>query len=205
MTTRPAPTPYFDPYDVEINADPYPAYERLRDEAPTYHNERYDFWALSRHADVEKALVNWQVFSSTRSDILDIIKAGVDLPARRDHVRGPAGPHHAPGPDVPGVHPAPHGPARGPGPGLLRRLPRPPRRLRRLRHHHRAGHDDADAGDRHAPRHPRGGPGRRPRQDRRRPPHRPGPADAGQAGEGRQRRHVRRLHRMAVRRTPPTT
>ena len=72
--------PYFDPYDVEINADPYPAYERLRDEAPAYHNERYDFWALSRHADVEAALKNWQVFSNTRSDILDIIKAGVDLP-----------------------------------------------------------------------------------------------------------------------------
>jgi cytochrome P450 len=72
--------PYFDPYDVEINADPYPAYERLREEAPAYYNERYDFWALSRHADVEKALVNWQVFSSTRSDILDVIKAGVQLP-----------------------------------------------------------------------------------------------------------------------------
>ena len=46
---------YFDPYDVNINADPYPVYARLRDEAPIYHNERYDFWALSRHADVEKA------------------------------------------------------------------------------------------------------------------------------------------------------
>ena len=72
--------PYFDPYDVDINADPYPAYARLREEAPAYHNDRYDFWALSRHADVEKALVNWQVFSNTRSDILDIIKAGVTLP-----------------------------------------------------------------------------------------------------------------------------
>ena len=71
---------YFDPYDVDINADPYPAYARLRDEAPVYYNERYDFWALSRHADVEKALVNWQTFSNTRSDILDIIKAGVELP-----------------------------------------------------------------------------------------------------------------------------
>ena len=48
---------YFDPYDVEINADPYPTYARLREEAPIYYNERYDFWALSRHADVEKALV----------------------------------------------------------------------------------------------------------------------------------------------------
>src|SRR3954467_5664085 len=71
---------YFDPYDVDINADPYPAYERLREEAPAYYNDRYDFWALSRHGDVEKALVNWQVFSSTRSDILDVIKAGVQLP-----------------------------------------------------------------------------------------------------------------------------
>jgi cytochrome P450 len=72
--------PYFDPYDLEINADPYPAYARLREEAPAYHNERYDFWALSRHTDVEKALVNWQTFSSTHSDILDVIKAGVTLP-----------------------------------------------------------------------------------------------------------------------------
>src|SRR6266550_1849190 len=71
---------YFDPYDVDINADPYPTYARLREEAPAYHNERYDFWVLSRHADVEKALLNWQVFSNTRSDILDIIKAGVELP-----------------------------------------------------------------------------------------------------------------------------
>src|SRR5262245_8462237 len=71
---------YFDPYDVAINADPYPAYERLREEAPTYYNDRYDFWALSRYDDVEKALLNWPVFSSTRSDILEIIKAGVDLP-----------------------------------------------------------------------------------------------------------------------------
>ncbi|MBN2624887.1 MAG: cytochrome P450, partial [Acidimicrobiales bacterium] len=71
---------YYDPYDVGINADPYPVYERLREEAPIYYNDRYDFWALSRHDDVQKALVNWQTFSNTRSDILDIIKAGIDLP-----------------------------------------------------------------------------------------------------------------------------
>ena len=80
MTTATDADVYFDPYDVDINADPYPTYARLRDEAPIYHNERYDFWALSRHEDVQKALVNWQTFSSTRSDILDVIKAGVELP-----------------------------------------------------------------------------------------------------------------------------
>src|SRR6476620_5647542 len=71
---------YFDPYDVDINADPYPTYRRLREEAPIYYNERYDFWALSRHADVHAALLNWQTFSNTRSDILDIIKADIELP-----------------------------------------------------------------------------------------------------------------------------
>ncbi|MDA8045357.1 MAG: cytochrome P450 [Actinomycetota bacterium] len=71
---------YFDPYDVDINADPYPAYARLREEAPLYHNERYGFWALTRHEDVQKALLDWQTFTSTRSDILDIIKADVELP-----------------------------------------------------------------------------------------------------------------------------
>lgn len=71
---------YFDPYDVGINADPYPTYARLREEAPIYHNDRYGFWALSRWEDVQKALVNWQALSNARSDILDIIKAGVELP-----------------------------------------------------------------------------------------------------------------------------
>jgi len=71
---------YFDPYDVDINADPYPIYRRLREEAPIYHNERYDFWVLSRHADVQQGLLNWETFSSTRSDILDVIKADIELP-----------------------------------------------------------------------------------------------------------------------------
>ena len=73
-------TVYYDPYDVEINADPYPIYARLRDEAPIYHNERYDLWALARHADVEKALVDWQHFSNARSDILEIVQSGMELP-----------------------------------------------------------------------------------------------------------------------------
>ena len=81
MTTTTGSGVYFDPYDVDINADPYPTYARLREEAPAYYNQRYDFWALSRHADVEQALVNWKVFSNTRSDILEIIKSGVDLPS----------------------------------------------------------------------------------------------------------------------------
>jgi cytochrome P450 len=40
------------PYDYEFHDDPYPIYQRLRDEAPLYHNAELNFWALSRHKDV---------------------------------------------------------------------------------------------------------------------------------------------------------
>ena len=46
----------YDPYDVVIDADPYPTYRRLRDEQPLYYNEKFDFWALSRFGDVDEAL-----------------------------------------------------------------------------------------------------------------------------------------------------
>ena len=42
----------YSPYDYEIHEDPYPTYARLRTEAPLYRNDEFDFWALSRHADV---------------------------------------------------------------------------------------------------------------------------------------------------------
>jgi cytochrome P450 len=74
-------TPEYDPYDVNTDADPWPAFQRLRDEAPIYHNERYDFWALSRFDDVERGLVDWQTLSSARGDILEVIQSGVDLPS----------------------------------------------------------------------------------------------------------------------------
>ena len=71
---------YFDPYDIEINADPYPAFARLREEAPLYYNEQYDFYALSRFADVNKALVDHETFSSARGAIVELIKANIDIP-----------------------------------------------------------------------------------------------------------------------------
>lgn len=71
----------WDPYDPELNRDPYPIYRRLVEEAPLYRNERYDFWMLSRHADVERGLKDWTAFSSRRSDILELIQGDYELPA----------------------------------------------------------------------------------------------------------------------------
>jgi cytochrome P450 len=61
----------FSPYDYEIQEDPYPAYARLRDEAPLYRNDGLDFWALSRHADVAAAFRDSERFSNANGVSLD--------------------------------------------------------------------------------------------------------------------------------------
>ena len=71
---------YYDPYDVGIDADPYPTYRRLRDEAPLYYNERHDFWGLSRFADVQSALRDTSRLSSAKGDILEVVKADPVMP-----------------------------------------------------------------------------------------------------------------------------
>jgi len=72
---------YYDPYDVEISADPYPVFRRLRNEAPLYYNEPHDFYAVSRADDVERGLSDREHFSNARSDVLEFIKAGVEFPS----------------------------------------------------------------------------------------------------------------------------
>jgi cytochrome P450 len=80
LARRAASPVYYDPYNIDIVHDPYPVYARLREEAPIYYNARYDFWAISRHADVEKALGDWKTFSNSRSDILELVKSKFDMP-----------------------------------------------------------------------------------------------------------------------------
>jgi cytochrome P450 len=81
MTTANDTDVYYDPYDLTIAANPWPTYARLRDEAPIYYTDRYDFWALSRYSDVEAALSNWETFSNSRSDILELVKSDFDMPS----------------------------------------------------------------------------------------------------------------------------
>ena len=71
---------YYDPYDFEIDSDPYPVWRWLREEQPLYYNERYDFYALSRFGDVEKGLVDWRTYSSAQGTVLEILKSGMDIP-----------------------------------------------------------------------------------------------------------------------------
>ena len=78
--TATEPDVYYDPYDFEIDADPYPIWKRLRDEHPVYYNERYDFYALSRFDDVERALVDWRTYSSAKGTLLELIRSGMEIP-----------------------------------------------------------------------------------------------------------------------------
>jgi cytochrome P450 len=71
---------YYDPYDFEIDADPYPLWRRMRDEAPLYYNEKYDFYALSRFDDVERGLVDWETYRSGKGSVLELIRANIELP-----------------------------------------------------------------------------------------------------------------------------
>ena len=60
----------FDPFDPAHLADPYPAYQVLRDTDPVHHHPgdgtqaRPEFWALSRYADVDAAVTAPDLFSS---------------------------------------------------------------------------------------------------------------------------------------------
>lgn len=66
----------FDPFSREYFDDPYPTYRRMRDEAPVYHSEQYDFYALSRHADVAAAFKDFETYSSARGVTLEEIQSG---------------------------------------------------------------------------------------------------------------------------------
>ncbi|MDQ1384682.1 MAG: hypothetical protein QOG65_2061 [Actinomycetota bacterium] len=66
-----APTLNWDPYDLDLDDEPYAAWRQLREHAPVYRNDRYDFWALSRFADVEAAHKEPLTFSSARGTVLE--------------------------------------------------------------------------------------------------------------------------------------
>ncbi len=71
---------YYDPYDFEIDADPYPVWKRMRDEQPLYYNEKHDFWAVTRWDDVERSLKDHPNLISSHGTILELIKPNIEMP-----------------------------------------------------------------------------------------------------------------------------
>ncbi len=83
----------FDLYSPAIDADPFPFYEKLREEHPCYWSQSAGLWILSRYEDISRAAQDWESFSSAQGNLIDEIpgRAGATLgttdPPRHDRLR----------------------------------------------------------------------------------------------------------------------
>jgi cytochrome P450 len=83
----------FDLYSPEIDADPFPCYEILRERHPCYWSESGKLWILSRYDDIVQAARDWETFSSSQGNLIDELpgRAGATLgttdPPRHDRLR----------------------------------------------------------------------------------------------------------------------
>ena len=83
----------FDPFSPVIDADPFPTYRRLREEAPCFWSPEAEMWVLSRYADIANALGDWQTYSSASGNMMTELpnRAGATLgttdPPRHDRLR----------------------------------------------------------------------------------------------------------------------
>ena len=64
-TTLAAPTTDFDPFAPEVLADLHTYDGELRELGPVVHIARYDFYVVTQHREIQKALRDWRTFSST--------------------------------------------------------------------------------------------------------------------------------------------
>lgn len=84
----------FDPYAPSVDADPFPTYQRLRDDFPCFWSNEAQMWVLSRYADIVSAGQDWQTYSSASGNLMTELpnRAGATLgttdPPRHDRLRG---------------------------------------------------------------------------------------------------------------------
>lgn len=71
---------HFDPFSADFFNDPTETYRRMREQAPVYYSEQYDFYALTRHADVAAAFKDFESYSSSRGIDLNMVKSGEPPP-----------------------------------------------------------------------------------------------------------------------------
>ena len=75
MISSPSRVMEYDPFSQEFQADPFPVYRWMRDEAPVFYSEKWGWWALSRFEDVRAAATDPQTFLSYEGiDIDDTAK-----------------------------------------------------------------------------------------------------------------------------------
>ena len=70
----------FDPFSKDFFEEPQAIYRRMREEAPVYYNQEYDFYALTRHEDVAAAFKDFETYTSSRGVDLQAVKSGEPPP-----------------------------------------------------------------------------------------------------------------------------
>ncbi len=70
----------FDPFSEEFFNGPWETYRRMQEDAPVYYNEKYDFYALTRHADVAAGLKDFETYSSAYGIDLAMVRSGEKPP-----------------------------------------------------------------------------------------------------------------------------
>ncbi|HVW81574.1 MAG TPA: cytochrome P450 [Mycobacteriales bacterium] len=78
--SRPSGPVEFDPFSDDFFNAPWETYRRMRDEAPVYYSEKYDFFAITRHEDVLAAYRDTETFSSARGIDLGMVLTGTAPP-----------------------------------------------------------------------------------------------------------------------------
>jgi cytochrome P450 len=73
-------TVVFDPFSSDFFNAPFDTYRRMRDDQPVYYSEDYNFYALTRHADVVAAIKDSETFSSSRGVDLEMVQSGNPVP-----------------------------------------------------------------------------------------------------------------------------
>jgi len=63
----------WDPLNEKYKIDPHSIWRRLRDEAPLYYNEEFDFYAVSRFADVDAFSRDPVTFCSSHGTVMEMI------------------------------------------------------------------------------------------------------------------------------------
>jgi cytochrome P450 len=71
----------WDPYNTDSVADPYPAFRRMREEAPVYYNEQFQFYAISRYDDCVGILGDRETYISGDGGVLEMMGKGIMIPS----------------------------------------------------------------------------------------------------------------------------
>ena len=74
----------YDPYERSTIDDPYPLYQKLRDDAPLFRDRDHDVWVLSRYDDVVAGYRDHAALISSEGQSIDGADRGLPYLVLKD-------------------------------------------------------------------------------------------------------------------------